>query len=447
MSGPISRRKFIALSAAGLMSAHPFQRLLAADSSVFNGEGKPDRICASYLPGYSAPWSRSPAKLSRFLSMDQREFDVSGWFFFGNLLEGPATNSGFFMAIQRMDQNVFGKKVSLYQSAIGFNHPALDRYLYGGCDNTNPENILITRNPWKVRAVCHGESPGRMSMELLSGKMGRPNATYLLRADVTDQYGERLQAGVTLRDRMGAVQHGYGPASFYPQWLTPLQRSRIHSEFHGSVDAYLRKTADPMKCQGEYYYSFGLMDVERFEIGVGSVFRFAAGNSGTVWMDYCVETLNEEFQSVVEDSRFVFFALQFPSRGEAMMVFQLDTKTAGRLHVARRYKVDSATAQNGALLPIVEWDYNKIHIRPLQGTGWKSQETGLTYPMKYLIVLEGRSKAHEGELLLQAVRHNQELAIDSSVQYQGLYTVEGTLGGEIVQGQAWAEIQPPGHMV
>lgn len=447
MSGLISRRKFIVLSAAGLINAHPLHRLLAADSSVFSGEGAAGRICASYWPDYSAPWSQSSAKLSSFLSRDHLEFDVSGWFLFGNLLERSGKNSGFFMAMQRMDQEVSGGKVSLYQSAIGFNHPALGKYLYGGCDNTDSRNIVITENPWKVRVVCPGESPGRMSMEVLSGKMGRPNATYLLKANLTDQYGERLQARVTLRDRMGAVQHGYGPASFYPQWLTPQQRLRIHSEFHCSVDAYLRKTADPMKCQGEYYYSLGLMDVEQFEIGVGSASSFAAGKSGTIWMDYCAETLNEEFQAVVEDSGFLFFALQFPSRGEAMMVFQLDTRTAGQLNVARRYKVNGATARNGAVLPMVEWDYDKIHIWPLQGAVWKSKVTGLTYPMEYLIWLEGRSLAHEGVLLVKAVRHNQELVIGSSVQYQGLYSVKGTLGGKMVQGQAWVEIQPPGHMV
>ncbi|RJR38545.1 MAG: hypothetical protein C4567_12605 [Deltaproteobacteria bacterium] len=445
MSGLISRRKFIVLSAAGLMSAHPLHRLLAAN--IFSAEGAPRRICASYLPDYSAPWSQSPARLSRFLSGDHLEFDVGGWFLFGNLREESGKNSGFFMGIQRMDQDVLGERVPVYQAAIGFNHPELGRYLYGGCDITDLKNIVITQNPWKVHAVCPGESPGWMSMELLSGKMGRPNATYLLKAHLTDQYGERLQARVTLRDRMGAVQHGYGPASFYPQWLTPLQRSIIRSEFHCSVDAYLQETAAPMKCQGEYYYSLGLMDVQRFEIGVGSASRFAAGNSGTFWMDYCLETLNEAFQSVIKDSEFVFFALQFPSRREAMMVFQLDTKTAGRLNVARRYKVDSATARNGALLPIVQWDYNKIHIWPLEGTRWKSEETGLTYPMKYFVWLNGPSKAHKGELLLQAVRHNQELVIENSVQYQGLYRVQGTLGGEMVRGQAWVEIQPPGHMV
>ncbi len=447
MSRLISRREFIVLSAAGLISAPAgltndldLQLLLAPVLA------RRRRTCASYLPGYSASWSQSPAQLSRFLSMDHLNFDVGGWFFFGNLLEQSGNNSGFFFAIQRMDQLVSGKKVSFYEAAIGFNHAAVGQYLYGGSDKIRPENIVITQNPWKVHAVCPGTPPGWISMELLSGELGRPSATYLLKADLTDQHGKKLQASVTLRDRMGAVQHGYGPASFYPQWLTPLQRSRIQSEFHGSVDAYLRETADPMKCQGEYYYSLGLMDVERFEIDAGSASRLTAGNSGAFWMDYCLETLNDEFQLVVADSQFVFFALQFPSRGEAMMVFQLDTKIVGRLNRARRYRVNSATARNGALLPIVEWDYDKISIEPVPGTMWKSKETGFTYPMQYYVRLNGQSQAHEGVLLLQSVQYNQELVVENSVQYQGLYRVMGTLGGERVLGQAWVEIQPPGHM-
>jgi len=414
----LTRRKFIALSAGVLMSAHPLQRLLAGDPGAGNVlETLRPRTCASYLSDFSAPWSKGPASLSRFLSNDHFEFDVSGWFFFGNLLEKLGKNSGFFLAIQRMDQNVLGTKVSLYQAAVGLNHPALDRYLYGGANITDLRNLVITQNPWKVSADCPGESTGRMSMELLQGQMGRPGTTYLLTANLADQYGEKLTARVTLRDRMGAVKHGHGPASFYPQWLIPLQRLRISSQFGGSVGAYLRSTHDPMDCQGEYYYSLGLMDVEHFVIGVGLMPRFATGSAGNIWMDYCLETLNGPTQSVIKDSKFVFFALQFPSRGEAMMVFQLDTTTAGRLDVARRYKVNSAAERNGALKPIVEWDFDKIHIQPVEESEWTSEETGLTYPMSYRISLDGRSNAHKGELVLNAVRHNQEFVVGNSVQY------------------------------
>jgi hypothetical protein len=85
-----------------------------------------------------------------------------------------------------------------------------------------------------------------MSVNLLVGEVGEAGALYQLSAALSDQFGKQLNATVILRDYMGAVKDGYGPSSFYPQWITQAQRSSIMNHFAGSVRSYLSQTADPI---------------------------------------------------------------------------------------------------------------------------------------------------------------------------------------------------------
>jgi hypothetical protein len=175
---------------------------------------------------------------------------------------------------------------------------------------------------------------------------------------------------------------------------------------------------------------------------VGSQDPFSTGNSGTLWMDYVVQTYNQAAQQIIANASWLFFALQFPSRGEAMLVNQIDT-SLGRLNIARLYKHNSAITCNGALDAFAQWDFDRILIEPVPGSYWTSPESGLTYPMKYRILLSGWP---EGELTLHCVRQNQEIIVNKTVKYEGLMTVRGWLGYESVEGQAWGELQPAGHL-
>ncbi|HET6494159.1 MAG TPA: lipocalin family protein, partial [Thermoleophilia bacterium] len=206
-----------------------------------------------------------------------------------------------------------------------------------------------------------------------------------------------------------------------------------------------RNTEDPMAGQGSYYYSLGLLDVDDFKIGIGSRTAFAEGDRGTFWMDYVVESYDKTAQFVVADASWLFFALQFPSGGKAMMVNQLDTG-AGRLRVARLFRKGSATHRNGSRKPVAQWNSNDIRITPIRRSSWTSRASGQTYAMEYRIRLAGRSKARRGDLRLRTVRKNQEIIVGNTVKYEGLMTVRGTLGGKRIRGQAWAELQPVGHL-
>lgn len=43
------------------------------------------------------------------------------------------------------------------------------------------------------------------------------------------------------------------------------------------------------------------------------------------------------------------------------------------------------------------------------------------------------------------VRENQEIVFKDTIKYEGLASVEGTLGGKTVKGTAFVELQPVGH--
>ncbi|GEM_PF-410652 len=403
---------------------------------------------ALYAADHSAPWTRSRAALAGFLSSEHPEYDLDGWFFFGSLVERSGRTSAFMLAVQRIDQVIDGIRVPFVPAMVGYRNPSLGRYLYGGCvDIDIPPLVTVTQDPWKVTVLYLSDPDALswMSMELVAGQMGRPGARYLLQADVADQFGERLTARVSLRDRLGALNDGYGPRSFYPQWITPLQRLTIGSRFGGSMDRYLRGTLDPMAGQGSYYYSLGLLDVKRFRIGVASRTSFATGGRGTMWLDYVVESYDKTAQSVVADASWLFFAIQMPSRDRVMLVNQLDTG-AGRLRIARMFRKGSATFRNGAHKAVAQWDSANIRITPVRGSEWTSTASGLTYPMQYRIRLNGPYRARRGVLILQTVRRDQEIIVGNTVKYEGLMKVTGTLGGKRIRGQAWAELQPVGHL-
>lgn len=409
------------------------------------GAGEPG-ICASYTSDTSAWWSQSPEALSCLLSSEQFDYGLDGWFWFSSLIEPSGTTSAYCLAISRTDfTDADGVPFSsFYASGVGFNHPLLGRYLMGGCQTADTTRVTVTQNPWKVTTACP-EGRGTVSMELLSGQMGRPGARYLLSSEGPNQFGEPMTTRVTVVDRMGAVNQGYGPASYYPQFFSPLQSRRIRKEFGGWVDAYLSGTQDPMACQGEHYYSLALMDIEEFQIGVGTQPSFATGTRGNAWVDYTLMSFNNQMKSMEEKSSWFWFAIEFPERGEAMMVMKLDT-AAGRMKTARLFRENGPTTPNGAQSAVAEWKASKIKIEPIPGTLWKSPTTGLEYYTGYRIKLGGKSAAGRGDLTLRMVMEDQEFPVGNTVSYQGLMKVKGTIGGKSYEGMAWAELQPEGHL-
>jgi len=74
---------------------------------------------------------------------------------------------------------------------------------------------------------------------------------------------------------------------------------------------------------------------------------------------------------------------------------------------------------------------------------WTSQSSNLTYNTQYNITLGGTRQAN---LVVTMDWNEQELKVNNTVKYEGFANVSGTLDGENVEGSAWVELQPAGHL-
>ncbi len=403
--------------------------------------------CAYFTQDYDTLRTESAQQLSRYLASEHMEYDLDGWFFFGSLLdsEAPQDPGVFFISMQRIDVSENGPTMPLVPAVVAYGNASLGQYVYGGGYTVDMEPLVnVLSDPWKVEVKSMDQEEPLLSMELLSGNMGEPGAEYRLAADVPDQLGGRLQAEVRLSDRLGVVNQGYGTASFFPQFVTDTQEEQIAGTYDNSVRDYLEATGDPMACQGSFYYSLPLMDVEEFTITRDGA-RVSGGTSGTMWMDNVVQSYDEQAKEVLidGDASWEFFSIMLPEESAALMVIQI-TSANGTLHVASLFREGSGTTQNGALQAAYSWPLDGIDIAAVNGSTWTSPNTGLQYAQQHRIQLA--SDTMPADLTIQMVRENQEIAVGDTVKYEGLAAVEGTLGGEEVTGTAFVELQPVGHL-
>ncbi|MFH1159584.1 MAG: lipocalin family protein, partial [bacterium] len=210
-----------------------------------------------------------------------------------------------------------------------------------------------------------------------------------------------------------------------------------------TVSNYLEATADPMSCQGSYYYSLPLLDVEQFTI-TRSDSVLSSGTKGLMWMDYVVQTYDQRAVEVFSEASWSFYAIQFPDINASLMVIEINS-TTGSLPIARLFSTDGGMTLNYAHKPKYIWAINNINIEAVPGTNWTSPKSNLDYAMQHRIQL--MSEDFPADLTLTMVINDQEIYIDEkTIKYEGLATVEGTLGSMTVTGQAFVEIQPVGHL-
>lgn len=163
-------------------------------------------------------------------------------------------------------------------------------------------------------------------MRAVSGTMGAPGALYQLQAMIPDTNAHFLVADLLIRDRFGTISHGDGPASFFPQSLTDAQRNAIMHSSDRRVSSYLEATADPMSCQGSFYYSLPLLDVEEFSVYMNQDL-LSAGTRGLMWMDFVVQSYDEKALEVFAKPSWSFYAIQFPAIDAALMVIEITSST------------------------------------------------------------------------------------------------------------------------
>ena len=407
----------------------------------------PAADCAFFTEDYTLPHTQSAQQLSQFLSSEHFEYDLDGWFFFGNLVNQakPDDISVFFIAVQRIEMSYHGFRAPVVPAIVAFSNDSLGKYEWRGFVTLDIDSLMIvTSSPWNVTLNPPYPAGPLITMSLISGSMGAADAVYRLTADILDSHGIMLHAEVQLRDRLGAVNQGYGTASFFPQYITQDQRAQIMGLPARTVSNYLESTGDPMSCQGSYYYSFPLMDVEQFSIRLDDTISLSSGSDGLMWMDYVVQTYDQRASEVFSKASWDFYAIQLPEINAAIMVIEINS-TTGSLPVATLFRNDSDRTLNGARKAIHSWAINEINIYPVPGTEWESPQTKLKYAMQHQIQLT--SADYPADLTITMVRNNQEIVIDTSkIKYEGLGTVEGMLDGQPVTGQAFVEIQPAGEL-
>lgn len=396
---------------------------------------------------YTMPHSQSPEGLAGWMSSEQMEYDLDGWFFFGSLVDDTAPDDPgvFFIAMQRIKVPGDGTDWQLVPAIVAFNSPAVDgQYLFGGIYTLDMAPfVVVESDPWKVEVYnFEVQTDPIITMSLASGRMGAPGALYHLAASCPDQRGGYLQAEVLVRDRLGAVNQGYGTTSFFPQFLSGPQRSEITGLHDGSVGDYLQQTGDPMACQGSYYYSTPLMDVQEFFVARNFV-PLSTGTKGTMWMDCIVQTYDQLAKEVlIGDASWEFFSIMLPEEDAAIMVIQIRSAT-GTLPVATLFSDKSDRTRNSARKPAHRWDIDSISIEPVQGSEWRSPTTKQEYFQEHRIQLG--SKTWPADLKIKMLRVDQEIVYENTVKYEGLATVEGSLGGKPVTGTAFVELQPVGY--
>lgn len=438
--GALTRRRFLRGMVAATVAANPILSKLAGASAPVGSTP------AEYTKKFTLPQTQSSGLLAQYLSSEHLDYDLDGWFFFGSLIEGsgstadPSKIGAYFMAVQRIDQSILGFRVPVVPAIVAFNGGSTDGYIVGGgIDLDIAPLVTVTPSPWSVEAVCldsNLQSTGGMTMTRVSGQVGRAGAIYRLTSDTLGGDGHRTQTDVTVRDRMGVVNEGHGPASFFPQWITPHQREQIGGPYHGSVDSYLLATANPMVSQGSYYYSEPLLDVQKFSISRDDMGIVSQGNAGTLWLDYVVETYDAEAARVVKNCSWHFFALQFPEEFGALMVLEVITTSMGAFPVATYFQRPGSQTRNGALTAKQSWGINEIVITPVVSSLWTSPASGVSYYLSNTIQL-GRDK-----LVVTMIRQNQEIVVGTASKYEGMAMVQGTLFGKAIEGTGWVELQP-----
>lgn len=448
-SGP--RRSF--LRAFGMMSmalfvacaALPVAALAATSPSAAAGD-------VFYSPLATVDQAKSPEGMRTFLSTDHPEYTLQSYVWAGSLVDDSGGLSTFACEMQRNPASIDGTaQLPLVTSAALFNRSSSPGYavgaLLGAPELTLP--LSLTTLPWSVRAQSFtlGQQPQFIDVRVVDGVLGKKGAvyeftTYLTNGAAGAPSGQLLTLYVRARDATGLMQWGYGPSGFFPQWIHPDQRAAITAQYGNSVGRYLSATHDPMTNQGDYYYTLPLLEVQRFSVSLGDQV-VSEGSGGWLWFDNVEQQYDAAARQVISNGvTWMEFSVQFPKTKQAMKIGFVEQASVGQLDYAMLHDADSPKARNGSYTDSVNWDMDKIHITPVPSSLWKSPASGQSYYTRFHVTLDGARPQQRAKLLIAAKFRDQEVNADQRTVYEGLFSVNGTLCGKKVTGQAWTEVQP-----
>lgn len=368
-----------------------------------------------------------------FIQTLHPEYSLNAWCYFGRLT-GNSNTYAFTFLIQKtipFTLPYVHHKLE-FDIAGGFNTSTLADWQIDGCASSS--GPIVKSDPWSVGATCNtGAVPANLtslSVQNISGTVGTPGATYklLLEAIISDDFHVNpVYIEVEVTDVLGTVNEGFGPDAFLPNWLTDQQRTTILTQYSGSVEAYLAAGIDDLNCQGSYYFSQPLLQVNDFTIYdlQGNILDTKApGNDSVLWFDYVAQSFNAQGLEIIKDVGWEFFAIQFPGNDQAIMVTKITTQTSGVYLLANLFTSSGVT----------RWNIDDIDI---QGSNVWTSTTGKQYYTTYTITLTNP----DATITVQADWDNQEISVGGQTKYEGICTVTATVLGTPMNGFSWIEQQ------
>lgn len=392
------------------------------------------------------PQGQSRERLAAWFSKAHPRYNMSSWCFFGNITDDNGNTAAISSIVQRND--------------LPGQTPYVSEWSF--CDDTTKGYVLAPflteagnvefAEPFAITVDANPLYSGLMNLALTAGRMGEAGASYrmtgrvMTEPDLEDEWTYEL----VLTDTFGCIQIGYGPSSFQPQWLMAEQQKQIMENYQGNVESYLKESCDHLLGQGSYYYSFPLLQVNRCLIRKNGAVHFN-GSKGNLWIDYVVQSFNQESLDIVKTASWQFFAVQFPeipgyyNYQAAMMIFIVEVELPGGgksvLPMARFYDNDpyhSKQAENGATIASHEWAIDQITFTPTKTWSDGSKD----FPVAF--TLEMKSDTGSISLTGKAIRDNQVVKLVE--KYEGVFDIEAdiqvsNIQAEKVRGFAWAEVR------
>lgn len=420
-----------------------------------------DAYYSSYLTTIQ---SMSPAGLRTYFSTDQRQYEQQSFVWGGALISPNGGISVLDVEMERDEKSLLpGVLAEDVSAAILYNDGS--GWVVGGMGGTAELDypVAFTQIPWSVRAsqdVPFGQ-PQFVDVRVVRGQFGMKGAVYeftgnVFNASSTAPALERLEVYVRARDTTGVMQWGYGPSGFAPMWVFPEQQASIMNTYGGSVGDYLRATGDPMRSQGQYYFTIPMLKVEKFVVSKGGAV-VNEGSKGWLWMDNVVRSFSTQAEEVVNpggDGKNSIgwneFGVFIPSTGEALKIGYTNSQLQDPpgpvqpFHYAYLASPRSRKGRNGALTPRMAWGMNDVQMTPIESSKWISPITGDTYYLAWQVTLNKARGAQKVSLTIQQAVPNQEAVIAGRAVFEGLFRVSGTIGGRRVEGFALQEYQIPG---
>lgn len=364
------------------------------------------------------------------------DYDLSAWCFYGYLGTGCQIH-GVSLMLQYKNEE--------YWAAFGLYIPgAHGKWSFAGTKNKTKLKVddPTDSEKWAACGTVEIPGPGRIRIALLEGEFGQPDALYQLTADVCSAVDLFAAAGtdvtpdlfldIQLRDKLGAVPVGYGPASFLPNWLTDNQLNIIDNFYGSSTSEYLQNSQPEMENQGSYYYSSPRLEPEDYTIVKWSEGEphVQHGKCGCLWMDHVVQNFGElNHLSKEATVSWYWFAIPKLPGCHSLAVTSLWYEHAPDMLPFKSASLYTPCANHPEKVYTCLWDMDRIQI-----TRDKEQKI-------YELTLEGNDECPSIALTLTAIEGNQTLG----PAIEGLFKVTGTIDEQNVPDDcyAWGEISLP----